>query len=332
MEAQESTVRLSEVSDVPSYNVKAVCHRTGITAATLRAWERRYGMPSPNRNSHGYRLYSERDVAILYWLIQQTNAGVSISQAAHQMEQLLNGRQDIVLKIPAHPVRSVQGIAPRSPDAIVDEVSHALMTMDERRADELIAEALALYTLETVLISIMRNALLEVREAHAQRHITTTVEHFAFNFLRQRVLSITQYSPATKAATSIVVIGFGNERNELDLLIMTALLRRNGFSVTYLGAEFQPGLLTNEVSHLQASAVVFYTDDVVNAARLTTVIPPLLSATHPVRMVIAGEALEALPELQSLLGTEYLGSDLRQVLRDLIRGLRRNQYIPVPRP
>jgi hypothetical protein len=43
--------------------VKAVSRRTGIPAATLRTWERRYGFVRPPRSPSGYRLYSEEDIA-----------------------------------------------------------------------------------------------------------------------------------------------------------------------------------------------------------------------------------------------------------------------------
>jgi hypothetical protein len=43
--------------------VKAVSRRTGIPAATLRTWERRYGFVRPLRSPSGYRLYSKEDIA-----------------------------------------------------------------------------------------------------------------------------------------------------------------------------------------------------------------------------------------------------------------------------
>ena len=39
------------------YRIHVVAEMTGIPAATLRAWERRYGIPSPERTASGYRLY-----------------------------------------------------------------------------------------------------------------------------------------------------------------------------------------------------------------------------------------------------------------------------------
>jgi MerR family transcriptional regulator, light-induced transcriptional regulator len=72
---------LEHYSNVPLFNTKAVVQQTGITAPTLRAWERRYMILSPERGQNDYRLYSERDIAIIRWLKERVDAGMSISQA-----------------------------------------------------------------------------------------------------------------------------------------------------------------------------------------------------------------------------------------------------------
>src|SRR5690349_4960096 len=72
---------LEHYSTVPLFNTKAVVRQTGVPAPTLRAWERRYGALAPQRGENDYRLYSERDIAIIRWLREQVENGLSISQA-----------------------------------------------------------------------------------------------------------------------------------------------------------------------------------------------------------------------------------------------------------
>jgi DNA-binding transcriptional MerR regulator len=43
-------------SDEPLYNIGVVTRMTGISMATLRAWERRYEFPQAQRTSGGHRL------------------------------------------------------------------------------------------------------------------------------------------------------------------------------------------------------------------------------------------------------------------------------------
>jgi DNA-binding transcriptional MerR regulator len=305
--------------------------RTGITAATLRAWERRYGLPSPNRSSQGYRLYSERDVALLYWLIQQTETGVGIGQAAQQLNALLEGGQDINVKVPPHhPQRGEAG--PRSPEAIALDLAEAYSALDERRADDLMTEAAALYTLETTLIGIMRQALLFIREEVRQQQALSTVENVAFNHLRQRLLSILQTTTANKYKRLAIIVGFADERTELDLLILAALVRRNGFASIYLRAERDVPPLYREVAQTEVSVIVFYLETPMNANRLLSLTRPVDRFGREVRLLVTGTAVEIDPDLPQTLGMEYVGADLRIVARNVLDGLRQGQSLAVPVP
>src|SRR5205814_4601292 len=80
-EGQGEWPDLEHYSDIPLYNTKAVVQQTGVPAPTLRAWERRYAILSPERANNAYRLYSERDIAMIRWLKVHVESGMSISQA-----------------------------------------------------------------------------------------------------------------------------------------------------------------------------------------------------------------------------------------------------------
>ena len=49
----------------PAFNLKVVLRETGIKPDTLRAWERRYGLPQPSRTQGGHRLYSQYDIEMI---------------------------------------------------------------------------------------------------------------------------------------------------------------------------------------------------------------------------------------------------------------------------
>ena len=76
------------ISSSPTYNLKVVIQETGIAADTLRAWERRYNLPTPKRSPGGHRLYSKRDIEIVKWLIARQNEGLSISRAVDLWNEL----------------------------------------------------------------------------------------------------------------------------------------------------------------------------------------------------------------------------------------------------
>jgi hypothetical protein len=61
--------------------LKAVSQRTGIPAATLRTWERRYGFLQPTRSPSGYRLYGEEELARIQQVKYLLDQGVRIGEA-----------------------------------------------------------------------------------------------------------------------------------------------------------------------------------------------------------------------------------------------------------
>ena len=75
---------IADIADDPKYTIKTVSTQTGIRPVTLRAWERRHAVLSPHRSENRYRLYSDRDVAILRWLKNRIDGGISISNACHR--------------------------------------------------------------------------------------------------------------------------------------------------------------------------------------------------------------------------------------------------------
>jgi DICT domain-containing protein len=58
-----------------------LARRTGLTTATLRAWEARHGFPRPRRLEGGHRRYDERDVAVVQQVLRRRGAGVRLETA-----------------------------------------------------------------------------------------------------------------------------------------------------------------------------------------------------------------------------------------------------------
>lgn len=61
--------------------LKTVSQRTGVPAATLRTWERRYRVLRPRRSANGYRLYEEDDITRILEVINLLRRGVQVSDA-----------------------------------------------------------------------------------------------------------------------------------------------------------------------------------------------------------------------------------------------------------
>ncbi len=71
--------------DNPGLRIGEIARRTGLTAATLRAWETRYGLLAPARTAGGQRLYREADVARVEAVRRLVRQGWSVAGAVGQV-------------------------------------------------------------------------------------------------------------------------------------------------------------------------------------------------------------------------------------------------------
>jgi DNA-binding transcriptional MerR regulator len=74
------------------YSIGAVARMLGIPPATLRTWEERYGLPTPERSPGGHRVYSRDQVEQLRFVKAQLDQGISPADAHRLLaEQLAAG-------------------------------------------------------------------------------------------------------------------------------------------------------------------------------------------------------------------------------------------------
>jgi MerR family transcriptional regulator, light-induced transcriptional regulator len=68
-----------------SVPIGAVVKATGVGEATLRAWERRFGFPDPEREPSGHRRYSEADIDRVRAVLRLRDDGLTLRQAIAQV-------------------------------------------------------------------------------------------------------------------------------------------------------------------------------------------------------------------------------------------------------
>jgi len=303
-----SPAAFASFSTNPAYNVKAVCVRTGLSAATLRAWERRYGLPSPDRSGQGYRLYSERDIAMLDWLKRQTDCGINIAHAAAKLRGILESGSPIDLDIP----RRVEHTATswlRSPAILKAEIQDALCQQDKAQFDGLMSEALALYTPETALVALLQGAVRAIRAMKAAGTLSHTTATLALAQAHQYLVHMAQTLPTARGQNKpVAAVGFSSE-NDFDLMLLSILLRRQRIPTLLLGADLDPRLLEQAAAQLDAGMFVFYADEPHNVVRLVGLSHFKSADGVPMRVACCGLALQLAPEPH----IDYLGADLRDV-------------------
>lgn len=65
-----------------NYSIRAAAMATGVNESRLRTWERRYGIPRPERSAKGQRQFDDGDLMVIRRMSALINSGVRASEAA----------------------------------------------------------------------------------------------------------------------------------------------------------------------------------------------------------------------------------------------------------
>lgn len=301
---------MSNYKHSPVYNLKAVLQETGLKAELLRAWERRYDLPKPQRTAGGHRLYSEHDIAVIKWLHARQEEGFSISSAAELWKEITDAGRDPFseypflpsLEIPLLPAENVQI------DNLRNDWSIACKAFNINDAEDAVNRALSMYPMEIVCLELLQRGLHEIGGAWAKGEISVQQEHFATNLARQRIETLIALTPNPTLEHTILLGCPAGELHTFSLLVLNLLLRRKGYNVIYLGASIPMEQLAQTTTLIHPTMVVL-------AAQQLNTTPGIRSAAllfqkMNMPMAYGGLIFNRLPELRERIPAVFLGENL----------------------
>lgn len=305
---------ISDVPDDPKYTIKKVSAQTGIRTVTLRAWERRYGVLNPQRANNRYRLYSERDVAILFWLKSRLDKGLSISAAASELQKMRESGN----WAEAVPVRKAgHGSDVKSMKIYASQLYQALIKHDEARASEIFLQVEGYISLKALLFSVVTPCLVEIGEAWYRGDLSITTEHFASTFVRGKLLAMLQAGVPNRRRPVLLIGAAPGEQHEIGALIMAVLLRVQGYAVEFLGPDVPLEDLA-EYARQEKPDMVVLSATIERAALELRPMQELLNRLRPAPIfAYGGRAFNLNLDLLRQINGIFLGESLEEALTNI---------------
>jgi MerR family transcriptional regulator, light-induced transcriptional regulator len=303
---------IADLPDDPKYTIKTVCTRTGIRPVTLRAWERRHEILTPHRSDNHYRLYSDRDVALLRWIKTRVDNGVSISSAAVELRNMVKDGSwpDAMPNAPI--IITARSTTP--PEQYANALLQALIQHNEAKAGDLLREVHTTYDLMTICNQVITPALVAIGEAWYRGEIRVTTEHFASTYLRGKLLSMMQAYPSRRGAPHILLGCAPNEQHEIGVLMISLLLRSDGYRVEFLGPDIPLEDLVDYASYEKPNMIILGATMVDAAQELKNMQQRLKKLRNAPIFGYGGEAFLIKPELRQLVSGIYLGDTLPEAI------------------
>jgi MerR family transcriptional regulator, light-induced transcriptional regulator len=278
------------------YTIKVAARRAGVTAELLRAWERRYGVPSPQRSASGYRLYSEEDIRTVRWIQEKIAWGFSVRQAV----ELYKGDRS--------------GLAGDSDlDAVRATLLDHLLAGEGEKTEAVLERAFLRYGVETICVGVVQPLLAWVGEMWHQGEIGVAHEHWVSELLRSVLTRLlAEEKKATQEGEGVrVVVGCApDEMHEIGALTLALFLARRRLDVLYLGRALPLEDLRGFTQGLGVEAVFLSVAQEAQAKQVLAVLSEF-EAKSRARVFVGGLAFQS-EALRGAAGEYFLSLDARE--------------------
>ena len=227
--------------------VAAVARRLGVAPATLRTWDRRYGLGPSTHEAGEHRRYCPADLSKLMTMRRLISAGVAPADAAEQAKRT-KGAVKLENIVREFEVR----------EDVVAGINKALQAFDIAFVEETLRNELDEHGVEEAWHEIIVPTLIEIGESWATSGEGIEIEH-AFSETLKKVFR--ERSAACDAPVNghpVVLAAIGEEQHSLPLHALEALLCELGIKTHFLGARTPFEAVAATVSRLAPPAVFLW--------------------------------------------------------------------------
>jgi DNA-binding transcriptional MerR regulator len=270
------------VSGQGRYRIHAVADLTGIPEATLRAWERRYSVPTPERTPSGYRLYSPKDVELVKRMRELCSAGMAPVDAA---------------KLVGEPERTpTPDATDRGPfDAVATRIASAARRLDPSALEAEVRLAMTLGDASSIVERGFCPALVEIGRDWEAGLISTGHEHMASEILVAATRNLLRLVGPVRPVGEVVLACFPDEEHVLPLYAAAFRFVECGYRPHVLGARTPPSGLSAAARELQPAFIGLSVTIAPPAARADELVHEYAKLLRPGSWCVGGAGA---PELE----------------------------------
>lgn len=208
-----------------TYSIKDLEQLSGIKAHTLRIWEQRYAIISPQRTDTNIRAYDDQDLKLVLNISLLKDNGYKISEISKlPLDELYNR----VIKITDKPVSY--------PDQI-QALTLAMLDMNEDRVEQIISSNIQQFGFENTMIHIVYPFLSRTGVLWITGSVGPAQEHFITNLIRQQLIvaiNDQKHKRRTNGKKYLLFLPEG-EYHEIGLLFADYLIGSRANKTLYLG-------------------------------------------------------------------------------------------------
>lgn len=208
-----------------AYSIKAAAMATGISESCLRTWERRYGVPRPERSESGRRRFDEGDLNAIRRMATLIDAGMGTAEAA-----------EAVLSESVHEEQNLAAAAERA-HPLVDLFMQKALQFDDAWLLRIVRDSIYSSGWAATMERIVFPALSRLNREWAAARATGSHLRFAHEVVRDEVAAeISKLGPAEESAPRVLLAWAEQDEHDIAAMALHLLIRRKTVRVINVGA------------------------------------------------------------------------------------------------
>lgn len=283
--------------------VAAVARRIGVAPATLRTWDRRYGLGPSEHQDGEHRRYCPNDLAKLQMMRRLIVAGVTPAEAA---EQAKNCKTTVPLK------KIVKEFEVR--EDVVDAIYKALQGFDRAFVETTLTHEIENYGVESAWSDVIVPTLFMIGEDWENDQKGIEVEHLFSEILKRTLHNRVVELKKPINARPVLLAAVGEELHSLPVYALAAALCERNIDTYVLGARTPLEALSAMVSRCAPPAIFLWAQLPKNAEpKYWQEIPAIRPAP---RIVVGGPGWDSVKcdEVIRAEGLEHACQEITQAL------------------
>lgn len=262
----------------PTYTVAAVARRIGVAPATLRTWDRRYGMGPSEHAAGAHRRYSDSDVARLERMRHLVITGVPPAEAARLASDGSSGGELATVT----PIRGAQKADPaaigpdtRSSDTLprpgggqvvampgaapaVRGLARAAQTLDTHACSAIISTTIDDHGVEWTWSELIAPVLFAVGARWSETGQGIEIEHALSSAVQESLTREISRLEMPINSRSVLLASAPDELHSLPLWALGACLAERGIGARILGARVPTESLIQAAQRTGPAAVFIW--------------------------------------------------------------------------
>lgn len=274
----------------PALTVAAVARQLGVAPATLRTWDRRYGVGPSSHEPGAHRRYSTEDIARLERMRRLVMSGVSPAEAARWAIAGRDPEAEAQAAAEADPTpapRAGGGNVLSLPGARgeVRGLARAAQALDTQECHRILTEALDEHGVVDTWDSIIVPVLIAVGDKWNTTGRGVETEHALSAAVQEVLGSWIQACAPSPPSRAVILACVPGEQHALPLWAVAGALAERGVAARILGPNLPEDALGRVVTRLGPAAIMLWCQ-VPDTA--TAEIVERLPATRPAPAVLVG--------------------------------------------